>query len=117
MRKLRNQQLRRISSRNQGENNLQDMTTKHEPADPCREALEGIVARCMDDEHMHSVEAHRDWIKKQITPAFLALDAIVKTADSGQETGHTEAETVAGNWDVLGPQARAALKLAKGEAN
>ncbi len=42
-----------------------------------------------------------------------AAKVIIATADSGVETGITEAECVAGNWDVLGPMLRAAIAKAK----
>ena len=46
-------------------------------------------------------------------PVLLAaLVQIVKTADSGAETGISESECVAANWDVLGPSARAAIAAA-----
>lgn len=38
-----------------------------------------------------------------------ACRAILSTADSASETGHTGAECVAGNWDVLEPTLRAAI--------
>lgn len=42
-----------------------------------------------------------------------AVRIVVKTADSAKETGHTEAEVIAANWDVLGPMLRKALSECK----
>lgn len=50
-----------------------------------------------------------DQLPEAAAPELLgALQAIIATADSGHETGHSESQTVAGNWDVLGPRIRAA---------
>lgn len=38
------------------------------------------------------------------------LKLLVATAETGHETGHTEAEVIAGNWDVLGPKVRATIR-------
>ncbi len=42
-----------------------------------------------------------------------ACKMIISTADSAAETGHTEAEVIAGNWDVLAPIIRAAINSVK----
>jgi len=46
-----------------------------------------------------------------------ALRAVVLTADSAVESGLTEAECVAGNWDILGPRLRALLARLEDKAD
>lgn len=40
---------------------------------------------------------------------------ILKTADSASESGHTEAEVIAANWDTLGPMLRTAVDIYQGK--
>ena len=56
--------------------------------------------------------AQTDRIERHGPVLLAALVQIVKTADSGAETGITEGECIAANWDVLGPSARAAISAA-----
>jgi len=43
-----------------------------------------------------------------LTP-IQALRILALTADNAEESGHTEAEVIAGNWDILGPMIRNTL--------
>ena len=79
----------------------------------CREAAEELFRRGKSISEMTSIIARHT----KAPELAEALRAVVLTADSAVESGLTEAECVAGNWDILGPRLRALLARLEDKAD
>lgn len=77
----------------------------------------GCIAETLSDGEVVVHHCHEHAAAPDLLAALeMTLEMIAKTADTAHESGHTEAEVIAGNWDVLGPSLRAALAKARGSA-
>lgn len=63
-------------------------------------------------------ESVRSALIRSAAPELLAAcKMLIATADSADESGNTEAEVIAANWDVIGPVCRAATAKAERDAD